>query len=539
MIGIPAPCLSSGAVLEYLKIVFYKIKRRPGISTQPYILQLRPLVLFGYIFYYRTFVRKNQVLFTISLGVTTMKTAAAYIRVSTDDQLAYSPDSQLKLIREYADTHGMTLPDAFIFREADGVSGRTVKKRPEFQRMIAAARAPENRIEAILVWKFSRFARNQEESVVYKSLLRRERGIPVISVSEPIDPENEFGSLIERIIEWMDSYYSTRLSGEVKRGMAERFSRGEHVSPPPYGYCIENKKLCIHPQQAEVVRIIFQKFAAGAGYQTIARSLNKAGIPTGRGGLWEDRAVEYILRNPVYAGRLRWNPSGRTGRHFDVPEVQIVNGCHPPVISSALWEQAQARAAAAQIFQPRNQPHGKPPRLFSGLLRCGACGRNLSAARAGYQCAGYIHGRCAVSHYIVTQKLDRLVLSAICSCWGEASIIIPHRPEKKERAPEPSPAQLLRRAYEKLARAQEAYLSGTDSLKEYQENKKRITCQIQALEERCSAGSESVREAADPPMDSAARRQARIEFQNRLLHILIDHITVERGKRTIQIYYSG
>lgn len=84
--------------------------------------------------------------------------------------------------------------------------------------MIGTARDANNLINVILVWKFSRFARNQEESIVYKSLLRRERGIRVISVSEPIAEDTEFGGLIERIIEWMDGYYSIRLAGEVRRG---------------------------------------------------------------------------------------------------------------------------------------------------------------------------------------------------------------------------------------------------------------------------------------------------------------------------------
>ena len=78
--------------------------------------------------------------------------------------------------------------------------------------MIAEAKSKEHPFDVILVWKYSRFARNQEESIVYKSMLKREN-VDVISVSEPIS-DDPFGSLIERIIEWMDEYYSIRLSGE-------------------------------------------------------------------------------------------------------------------------------------------------------------------------------------------------------------------------------------------------------------------------------------------------------------------------------------
>jgi DNA invertase Pin-like site-specific DNA recombinase len=141
-----------------------------------------------------------------------MKYAAAYIRVSDDRQDEYSPDSQIKLIREYAVRNGYCVPDEYVFYD-DGISGRSVKKRKAFNDMIAFAKSKEHPFQAILVWKFSRFARNQEESIVYKSMLRR-IGVSVISISETID-DSPFAPLIERIIEFMDEYYSTRLSQEV------------------------------------------------------------------------------------------------------------------------------------------------------------------------------------------------------------------------------------------------------------------------------------------------------------------------------------
>ena len=99
-----------------------------------------------------------------------MKYAAAYIRVSDDRQDEYSPDSQLKLIREYAGRNSYCVPDEYVFYD-DGISGRSVKKRKAFNDMIAFAKSKEHPFQAILVWKFSRFARNQEESIVYKIIV--------------------------------------------------------------------------------------------------------------------------------------------------------------------------------------------------------------------------------------------------------------------------------------------------------------------------------------------------------------------------------
>ena len=166
-----------------------------------------------------------------------MRTAAAYIRVSTDGQLEYSPDSQLKVIRDYAQKHDFLLPEAYIFREEEGISGKEAKKRPAFMRMIGIAKQKPKPFDCIILWKFSRFARNQEESIVYKSLLKKKHNVDVISVSEPL-VDGPFGSLIERIIEWMDEYYSIRLSGEVTRGMMEKARRGGYQARPPLGYRI-------------------------------------------------------------------------------------------------------------------------------------------------------------------------------------------------------------------------------------------------------------------------------------------------------------
>lgn len=162
-----------------------------------------------------------------------MKQGACYIRVSTDDQLEYSPDAQLREIQKYAKSNDILISKEHIFID-EGITGRSAKKRPGFNKMIGTAKQDPRPFDVILLWKFSRFARNQEESIVYKSLLRRQ-GVEIISVSEPL-AEGPFGTLIERIIEWMDEYYSIRLSGEVTRGMTEKALRGGFQTGAPFGY---------------------------------------------------------------------------------------------------------------------------------------------------------------------------------------------------------------------------------------------------------------------------------------------------------------
>ncbi|WP_334104872.1 recombinase family protein, partial [Muricomes intestini] len=171
-----------------------------------------------------------------------------------------SPDSQAKLLREYAKKNDIILLD--IFYEL-GVSGRKADKRPEFQRMIGLAKSADHPVDVILVWKFSRFARNQEESIVYKSLLKKQHNVDVVSVSEPLI-EGPFGSLIERIIEWMDEYYSIRLSDEVLRGMKEKALRGGYQAAPCLGYkAVGNgEPFIINEESFKIVDYIFRQFDA-------------------------------------------------------------------------------------------------------------------------------------------------------------------------------------------------------------------------------------------------------------------------------------
>ena len=171
-----------------------------------------------------------------------MQKAAAYIRVSDERQDEFSPDSQLKLIRQFCKDNDFVIEDEHVFFD-DGISAKNVERRKEFCRMIDLAKSKEPPFDAVIVWKYSRFARNQEESIIYKSFLRK-HGIRVISVSEP-SSDDPFSSLVERIIEWMDEYYVIRLSGEVKRGMTEKALRGQLNNPPPIGYLLQNKKVVV------------------------------------------------------------------------------------------------------------------------------------------------------------------------------------------------------------------------------------------------------------------------------------------------------
>ena len=124
--------------------------------------------------------------------------AACYIRVSTEDQTEYSPDAQLRELREYAAAHGLLLDNRFIYAD-EGISGRKADKRPAFMEMIRTAKLPEHPFDVVLVHKFDRFARSREDSVVYKSMLKR-CGVEVVSIREPL-ADGSYAGVMEAIYE--------------------------------------------------------------------------------------------------------------------------------------------------------------------------------------------------------------------------------------------------------------------------------------------------------------------------------------------------
>ncbi len=276
-----------------------------------------------------------------------MPTAAAYIRVSTEDQTEFSPDSQLRSIREYALSHQMELLPAHIYLD-EGISGRNAAKRPAFLKMIAAARTRPRPFDLILLWKFSRFARNRQDSIFYKSMLRRECGIDVISITEPLSPDPT-SILVEALLEAMDEYYSVNLAQEVRRGMNEKFRRGGIVSIPPFGYTARDGQFVIVPEQAHWVRRIFDSYLNGTSIPVIAKELQAAGVQTIRGNPFDSRGVRYILGNPVYTGQMRRHldictpsspPSFSSDRFHMSDHMTCVTGTHPPIISMETFMQA-------------------------------------------------------------------------------------------------------------------------------------------------------------------------------------------------------
>lgn len=479
--------------------------------------------------------------------------AACYVRVSTNDQQELSPDSQILELRKAVRQHNRILPNEYIFIEEEGVSGRKVARRNAFQDMIAAAKSSNKLFRTLYLWKFSRFARNQEESIVYKSLLRKQCGVEVVSISEPL-PDGPFGGLIERIIEWMDEYYSIRLASEVKRSMTLKAQRGELQSTPSFGYTVENNKLIPIPEEAAYVQEIYNRFLAGSGFTAIAKWLNSCGVVTHRGGKWENRTVEYLLRNPVYIGKLRWTPTGRLRRNYDNPETIIASAAHEPIIDQEIWDKAQQRVAEIKVRHRHYQrPEYEHRDWLSALVRCASCGASLNLNRTQHQwrCSNYIRGRCPTPQSILDERLKALVISALEHDMRSKTKL---QSISLNLPPMPSPVSTLPARREKvmrsLARLREAYLAGVESLDSYKSSKLAMEAELQAIDKEMETtipkSSASEEMAAQAKLKSAIRSalkilkdpNADVIQKHKVAHELLHRAIYDKAANTITIIYN-
>ena len=472
-----------------------------------------------------------------------MKTAACYIRVSTDDQVEYSPDSQLKKVKEYAAKNDILLLEDHIYID-EGISGKQTKNRAAFNAMIGVAKQKPKPFDMILLWKFSRFARNREDSIVYKSMLRKQ-DIQVVSVSEDIG-DDKTGVLIEAIIEAMDEYYSINLAEEVRRGMAEKVSRGGAVCKPPIGYDMKDGKIFPNAD-APMVKGIFEDFVKGVGYRTLAKKYSDLGLLTTRGNKPDNRCIEYMIRNPIYTGKVRWCTDGRgaSKRDFFNDKNMVVDGTHEAIISQELFNKAQETADSIKRMYGKYQRSNQPVNyMLKGLMRCSACGATLtrlSTACPSLQCHNYSRGSCAVSHCLSMRKANAAVIDGLTSMLQSGNIQV-QRAGQASSVRSAELEKLLHNQEVKLRRAKEAYLNGVDSVEEYKENKARIQKEIHRLQSSLSflppepsIDTETMKARIADVLRVLTAPDSSDEAKNTALRSIVEHITYNKALQSLDI----
>ncbi|MFQ8839223.1 MAG: recombinase family protein [Oscillospiraceae bacterium] len=230
---------------------------------------------------------------------------AAYARVSSssEDQLnSYRVQNQYysELISGNPDWEMVD-----IYAD-EGITGTSVEKREDFQRMMRDCR--KGKIDRILVKSISRFARNTKDCLAAIRELK-ELGVSVQFEEQGIDTSKVSSEMVTAIMASLAQKQSEAISGNVKWGVQKRMQDGTFIpSYLPYGYEAVGKKICINEEQALIVRQSFHlDFLAGRSIEQVAADLRTNNIPCKNGRVqWDSSSVRYILRNEKYTGNSKW-----------------------------------------------------------------------------------------------------------------------------------------------------------------------------------------------------------------------------------------
>ena len=487
-----------------------------------------------------------------------MQRAALYIRVSTNDQLEFSPDAQKRALLEYAKRNKMTVDPIHIYVD-EGISGTDAKKRPAFQTMVATAKKKPNPFDAILVHKFDRFARSREDSVVYKSLLRKECNVNVISITEQLE-DDKFSVILEAMLEAMAEYYSLNLAEEVTKGMTEKARRGGFQASRMLGYNAKDLggKLEIIEDEANIVRIIFNKFVnEEMTYHAINDYINKSGYRTQNGNKFERRSIRYILENPIYSGYVRWNRRNKHQQINPTDEWIIEKGLHEPIVSKEIYDKAQVRIKQIKkLYGSNPRPRSSYGHWLSGTMRCSACNSTLTYSGPGtngrgkgyYCCNRYRKGSCSTSNHMSVIKLEKFILDNIdndIDSFKDVPDEITIHTHTETIEIDTLQAQ-LDKTIRKYDIARNAYLNEIDSMEEYKANKKRISQEEKDVREQMkslskkSTGSSNANKLIKNMIEGSEilkDEHATIEQKNKALRSFVKGITIDKKEGLIDMEY--
>ena len=305
---------------------------------------------------------------------------AGYVRVSSTGQdVENSIDAQIVHIRTWAENNGYILVKIFTDKAKTG----TIAKRPDFQEMIETAERPDCPFAGVLVWRFSRFFRNREESVVYKNRLRK-KGLRVISIKEPVE-DSAAGQLMEGIIETLDEYNSRIIGEEVQRGTHNLAGKGFFLAAnAPFGMMKEKvldgekwrTKLKPDPKTKHIIRRIFDLALQDKSEGQIQDTLKGEGILGPNGKPWPSKRIHDVLTNRHHEGTIVWGASS------EINPPTICENAHEGIVTPEEFAKVQEnlKSRAPDVINPAAAGSDK---LLSQLGKCRQCGASYNYGPAG------------------------------------------------------------------------------------------------------------------------------------------------------------
>lgn len=393
---------------------------------------------------------------------------AAYCRVSTDneEQLTSYEAQQIYYTDKIMTNKNWTM--AGIFAD-EGITGTSAQKRPEFLKMIRQCR--QKKIDIILTKSISRFARNTVDSLKYIRALK-ELGIAVIFEKEGINTLETDSEILLTMLSAFAQAESENISANVIWGIRQAMREGKVriQYKKLYGFKRgEDGRPEIVPEQAVVVRSIYDQYLAGASYSMIKKRLeaehilNVSGKPE-----WSLSVIRSILTNEKYYGDVLLQKtftkdciSKKIVRNTGQLPMYLVTNNHQGIIDRQTFDAVQvemARRGACKSPSRKNAPTGlstyKSRYALSERLVCGECGtlyRRCTWSKRGkkkvvWRCVNrldYGTKYCHQSPTLEEGSLQRTILAAISSVMSQKETIISRITGAMEQTLAPIPGETM------------------------------------------------------------------------------------------------
>ena len=339
----------------------------------------------------------------------TRRKVAAYARVSKDsDTLLHSLANQVSYYSDLINSN----PEwefAGIYVD-EGISGTKLENRDDFLRMMEDAR--QGKIDLIITKSVSRFARNTVDLLQSIRDLQ-EQNVEVRFEKDGISTFDGEGELMLSFLASFAQAEAESISENVKWGKRKQMQEGiYHHSARCYGYEWQGDDYVIVPEEAEVVRYIFESYIEGMSPKHIAESIN---APTTTGAPFSRVAIKDILKNRVYTGdrvlQKYYSPKIRKkARNYGELPQYILEGVHEGIVSHATFDRAQ------EIMKERaDRTPKKTFTCFTGKVKCGHCGRSCCRrtlhGKRIWKCQGNEMSKTCGARYISDDELRRITFS--------------------------------------------------------------------------------------------------------------------------------